>query len=245
MRATRIKGLDRERHLAVAAPDDHADLGEPIRSLDRIEERTDNGLDSSRSAVTSREVPNLIGVRAVEEHSTKRYRSTTVRTLPSTAASRTSISCGTGPVFCAATMIHTSSLNRALPTIDPTGAPASELGAGRASSHRASRPSSYARSIATPAEMNGSPVPTTLSGAATRIGLRLARSPRTNDPTTSSCPFGAGRLPAEPPVTVPSQPHRVRSVAFAASTSLKSAAGHAPPAHRRFQKSSKRKYAQV
>ena len=45
---------------------------------------------------------------------------------------------------------------------------------------------------------------------------------------------------------VPSQTHRVRSVDFAASTSLNSAAGHAtPPAARQFQKSSKRKYAQV
>src|SRR5438093_7350562 len=71
VRAAGIKGLDRERQLSVAPSDDHTNLGEPIRSLDRVEERTDSGIDSSWSAVTGREVLNLIQVRAVEQHRTK------------------------------------------------------------------------------------------------------------------------------------------------------------------------------
>jgi hypothetical protein len=66
--AARVEGLDRQEHLAVRAADDHADLGEAVGVLHRVEERPDRDLDPARLAEAGRQRYELLGLRRVQLH---------------------------------------------------------------------------------------------------------------------------------------------------------------------------------
>ena len=54
-----VEGLYAERHLPAPTSHDHADLGEPVRVLDRIEERPNRDVHAARLAKAGRDLDDL------------------------------------------------------------------------------------------------------------------------------------------------------------------------------------------
>src|SRR5438105_7580371 len=113
--------------------------------------------------------------------------------------------------------------------MSPTPPVPDVAGVGRASSQRARRPSSKARSRAAPAVMYGSCAPVTRTGTRTRSSVGDRGSPRWNEAAISIAPPGAGREPEAAFDVKPFQTHRERRVPPAGRVSVNCAAGQAPP----------------